>query len=133
MAWHVTHNRALHDSLLALTIVSESVPWIEDSQRLSLTEIGPNFWRATARYGFMERPDIPGVVGQAFAQGCRIKIDDVVYYVGHETVLHAEDGKSLPRWEEAIFAAMERNTIHVTDFFRLPSDGVVEIGRQIAI
>ncbi|WP_414718894.1 KUP/HAK/KT family potassium transporter [Undibacterium sp.] len=63
----------------------------------------------------MERPDIPSVLVQAVAQGCRIQIDDVVYY------------------EKAFFAAMERNAVHVTDFFRLPSDGVVEIGRQIAI
>jgi len=133
MVWHVMRNRALHDSLLALTVVSESVPWIDDSKRLSLMEIGPNFWRATARYGFMERPDIPKVLGQALEQGCRIQIDDVVYYVGHETVLHKGDGKALPHWAETCFAAMERNVVHVTDFYRLPSDGVVEIGRQIAI
>jgi len=28
---------------------------------------------------------------------------------------------------------MERNAIHVSDFFSLPNDQVVEIGRQIAI
>jgi KUP system potassium uptake protein len=81
----------------------------------------------------MERPDIPEVLGHAFEQGCPIQVDDVVYYVGHETVLGREDGKGLPRWVGIVFAWMERNSVHVTDFFRLPSDGVVEIGRQIAI
>jgi len=28
---------------------------------------------------------------------------------------------------------MERNAAHVSDFFSLPNDQVVEIGRQIAI
>jgi KUP system potassium uptake protein len=32
-----------------------------------------------------------------------------------------------------MFAVMERNAIHVSDFFSLPSDQVVEIGRQISI
>jgi K+ transporter len=41
--------------------------------------------------------------------------------------------EGLPRWEEVIFAAMERNAAQVTDFFRLPVDMVVEIGRQVAI
>jgi hypothetical protein len=36
-------------------------------------------------------------------------------------------------WQEAIFAVMERNAIHVSDFFSLPSDQVVEIGRQVSI
>jgi KUP system potassium uptake protein len=57
----------------------------------------------------------------------------VTYYVGHETIVHREDRKGLAGWEEAFFAAMERNAVHVSDFFRLPSDSVVEIGRQVAI
>jgi KUP system potassium uptake protein len=28
---------------------------------------------------------------------------------------------------------MERNAIHVSDFFSLPTDQVVEIGRQVSI
>jgi len=28
---------------------------------------------------------------------------------------------------------MERNAVHVSDFFSLPIDQVVEIGRQVAI
>jgi KUP system potassium uptake protein len=43
------------------------------------------------------------------------------------------DGLGLPRWEEALFAAMERNASHATDYFQLPADQVVEIGRQVAI
>jgi KUP system potassium uptake protein len=39
----------------------------------------------------------------------------------------------LPAWQEALFAAMLRNTSHVTEYFRLPSRQVVEIGRQIPI
>jgi KUP system potassium uptake protein len=133
MAWHVTHSRALHTYLFVLRVVTESIPWINERERLSLTELAPNFWRATARYGFMERPDIPAILRQAQAQGCALDLDDVTYYVGHETIVHREDGKGLAKWEEALFAAMERNAVHVTDFLRLPSDCVVEIGRQVAI
>ncbi len=39
--------------------------------------------------------------------------------------------KGLPAWQEGFFAVMERNAIHVSDFFSLPSDQVVEIGRQV--
>jgi KUP system potassium uptake protein len=133
MVWHVKHNRALHDYLFVLTAVTESVPWIKDLERVALTEVAPNFWRATARYGFMERPDVPVLLSRARDHGCVLELQDVTYYVGHETVISREDGKALPAWEEALFAAMERNAVHVTDFFRLPADGVVEIGRQVAI
>jgi K+ transporter len=39
----------------------------------------------------------------------------------------------LPRWLEKLFAFMQRNSVHVSDFFRLPPDSVVEIGRQVSI
>jgi KUP system potassium uptake protein len=53
--------------------------------------------------------------------------------VGHETVIRRQDGQGLPAWQERLFAVMERNAEHVSDFFRLPNDQVVEIGRQVAI
>jgi KUP system potassium uptake protein len=133
MTWHVRKNRALHEKLFILTAITESVPWVRDSERLTVKELAPNFWRATARYGFMERPDIPELLQRAPALGCAIQLDDVTYYVGHETIVPAEDGRGLARWEEGLYAAMARNSAHVSDFFRLPTDSVVEIGRQIAI
>jgi KUP system potassium uptake protein len=57
----------------------------------------------------------------------------VTYYVGHETIVHREDRHGLPHWLERFFAFMQRNSVHVSDFFRLPPDAVVEIGRQISI
>jgi KUP system potassium uptake protein len=133
VVWHVKHNRALHDHLFALRVVTESIPRIKESERLATIEMAPNFWRATARYGFMERPDIPALLRQAREQGCSLDPDDVTYYVARETIIHRGDGMGLAGWEEALFAAMERNAVHVSDFFSLPRDSVVEIGRQVAI
>ena len=81
----------------------------------------------------MERPDIPVLLRQAHTKGCSLDLDDVTYYVGHGTIIPPEDGKGLAKWEEALFAAMVRNAVHDSDFFRLPNDDVVEIGRQVAI
>jgi KUP system potassium uptake protein len=133
MVWHVKHSRALHERLFVLTVSTQSVPRIKDAERLVIEQIAPNFWRAAARYGFMERPDIPILLRAASKRGCTIDLSDITYYVGHETVVHRDDGKALPRWQEALFALMERNATHVTDFFQLPSESVVEIGRQISI
>ena len=133
MSWHVKHSRALHRTLFVLTGTIEAVPWIDPAQRLSVSEIAPNFWRAEARYGFLERPDIPELLRQAHERGCTIDLSDVTYYVGHETVLPAENDKLLPHWVEALFALMQRNSTHLTDYFKLPIEQVVEIGREVSI
>ena len=133
MVWHLNHNRALHQCLFVLTVDTESVPWVNDAHRLAMTEVAPQFWRASARYGFMERPDIPALLGHAHACGCGIDLSDITFYVGHETILPRNDGKGLPKWIAACFVLMQRNSTHLGEYFRLPSDAVVEIGRQISI
>jgi len=133
LVWHLKHNRSLHERLFILTVEIESVPRIRGAARLTVNEIAPNFWRARARYGFMERPDLPALLREAHARGCMISLDDVTYYVGHETIVDREDRQALPHWLERLFAFMQRNSVHVSDFFRLPADAVVEIGRQISI
>jgi len=133
MVWHLKHNRALHERLLVLTVDTEPTPWLTPSKRLAVEEIAPQFWRASARYGFMDRPDIPALLREAHQLGCAIDLADVTYYVGHETVMPRDDTKALPRWVEAVFAAMQRNSAHLTDYFKLPPNAVVEIGRQVSI
>ncbi|HUO00281.1 MAG TPA: potassium transporter Kup [Bradyrhizobium sp.] len=133
MRWHVQHNRALHEHLFVLRVEILSVPWVASSRRITLQEVAPNFWRAEAQFGFMERPHIPELLTASKSLGCTVDLNDVTYYVGHETVIGREDGMGLPRWQEELFAVMERNAIHVSDFFSLPTDEVVEIGRQVAI
>jgi len=133
MIWHVKHNRALHAHLFVLRVEILPVPWIASGNRIGLEEVVPNFWRAEARFGFMERPHIPDLLTTSKSLGCTIDVADITYYVGHETVVGRDDGQGLPAWQERIFAVMERNAVHVSDFFNLPNDQVVEIGRQIAI
>ncbi len=133
MVWHVKHNRALHEQLYVLRIEILPVPWVAASERISVREVAPKFWRADARCGFMEHPDIPMLLKIGERQGCAADITDVTYYVGHETVVRRDDGAGLPAWQVTLFTLLARNAVHVSDFFRLPNDQVVEIGRRISI
>ena len=133
MAWHVRQNRALHEDVLALTMSTLSVPWTEPEERVTVTHEADHFWRAEARIGFMEHPDVPAILAECRKQGAHIDLDDVTFYVGAETIVPAEDGRGLPRWQEALFAAMNRNAGRISDYLALPSDHVVEIGREIEI
>jgi KUP system potassium uptake protein len=133
MQWHVRHSRALHQRVFILTVATEMTPYVPVADRLRFEEIGPGFWRGTARFGFMQRPDIPALLHEAHELGCAITTDDLTYFVGHETVVSRTDGTGLPHWVESLFAFMQRNSSHVTDYFRLPAETVVEVGREIAI
>jgi KUP system potassium uptake protein len=133
VAWYVKRSRSLHEHVIALTVLTESTPRVPEKSRFSVVQIAPNFWRAQAHYGFMERPDIPRLLA-SLRKPCGLgDLSDVTYYLAHETVLPREDGRGLPRWQEALFAAMQRNSTHMTDLFKLPRDRVVELGGLVAI
>jgi KUP system potassium uptake protein len=133
MVWHVEHNRALHRKLFVLRVVILQVPWAAARERIAFAEEAPNFWRAEARYGFMERPDIPELLRESAALGCSIDLHDVNYYVNHVSVVRRDRHPAMPLWQHELFTVMDRNAAHVGDVFSLPSDQVVEIGRQIPI
>ena len=133
MAWNARQNRSLHEYVLALNIVVVSTPRVEPVRRLMLTRDAENFWRAEARYGYMEMPRIDVLLAQCKAEGAQINLDDVTFYIGHETIVPREDHRGLPRWQIVLFTAMGRNAARLIDTLKLPHDQVVEIGREIAI
>ena len=81
----------------------------------------------------MERPNVLAILGDCRTKGIEINRDEVIFYIGHETIVPREGRRGIPRWQEAIFAAMARNSVRITDVLKLPHDQVVEIGREIAI
>ncbi|MDR3529960.1 MAG: potassium transporter Kup [Rhodopila sp.] len=133
LLWHLKHNRSLHEWVVILTVVTDEVPWVADPGRVTVEEMAPGIWRARAHFGFMERPDIPELLRRVHAKGCAVDLSDLTYFVGHETVVAREAGGGLPRFVEAMYSFLQRNSAHVTDYFRLPVDTVVEIGREVAI
>jgi KUP system potassium uptake protein len=133
LLWHLKKNRALHESVLILDVVTASVPYVPVSGPMKLREIAPRVWRGEVRFGFMERPDIPPLVDRLRAQGYPFDPADVTYYMAHEHVLPREEGGGLPRPVEAVFAFLQRNAPPLCEYFHVPRDSVVEIGREFTI
>ena len=133
LRWHVRQNRALQRDVVALTVTIAAVPRIEPERRVTVERLGPDFWRLTAKFGFMERPDIPALLQHAREKGCTMPLDDVTYYVGRETVMRRATKPRVAAIFEKWFAFMLRNSAHVSEFLSVPSDQIVEIGRLVEI
>jgi KUP system potassium uptake protein len=133
MFWHVKQNRALHENVLALTLTTVQTPRVAEADRVTVERESEHFWRAEAKFGFMERPDMARVLADCHFKGAAIDLKDVTYYVGHETIVPRQHKGGLPRWVVAIFAAMGRNAARISDLLQLPHDHVVEIGREIEL
>jgi KUP system potassium uptake protein len=133
VVWHLRHIRSLHGSIVIVNVVTELVPYVAAEERVDVHEIAPRVWRAHAHFGFMEQPDLPALLMRAHVKGYPVDPSDVTYFIGRETVVPREDRKGLPRLVESMFTFLLRNSSEAVEYFHLPRDNVVEIGRQFAI
>ncbi len=127
---NIKHYQTLHETNVILTVRFSEVPWVTESERLKLENLGKNFWRVTLNFGFMETPDVPNALRLGESAGLKIALFQTSYFLSRETIVVAP-GKNMARWRQALFAAMNRNAGGVVEFFRLPDNAVVELGARV--
>ena len=136
---HVKHNKVLHEQVILMSVKTEDVPYVSDEDRISCTDLGQKFYEVTARYGFMDSPDVPAVLRGLQAWGVAVRPMDTTFYLGRETLIGVPDKKPVPpdappplaMWRKKLFVLMNRNAQTATAFFNLPPNRVVEMGAQI--
>ncbi|HYP99855.1 MAG TPA: potassium transporter Kup [Polyangiaceae bacterium] len=124
------HMRAVHERVLLLTIVTEKVSRVSDTERVKIEELKYGFWRAVARYGFMETPNVPELLRRTEFNSYSLEF--VTFFLGRETVL-ATTHSEMNVWRERLFAFLTRNAEPATAFFGIPPSRVMEIGSQIEL
>jgi KUP system potassium uptake protein len=127
---HLKHNKVLHEQVVLLSILSEEVPEIPDSERITIERLRQGFYRITARYGFMETTDVPAILARAREAGIDAKPLETTYYLGRELLIPTGTAP-LWSWRKKLFVFMSRNSRSATAFYGIPPNRVVELGAQI--
>jgi len=129
---NLKHNKVLHERILFVTVVSDEAPTIANRDRTSIEEMAPGIYRVRIRYGFIESPNVPRALARLERQGLTLDPMQTSYFLGREQLVPAFATR-MPRWRHTLFVAMARNAVSATEFFRIPSDRVVELGVRVAI
>ncbi len=129
---NLKHNKVLHDRIILLTVKIADQPYVAADERCELEDLGNGFHRMVLRYGFVEEPDVPMALANVHRCGAQFRMMDTSFFLARQTLLPAEKpGMSL--WREKLFAWMLRNAEGAMEFFRLPTNRVVELGSQVEI
>ena len=130
---NLEHNKVLHELIIFVTVKTEQIPHVEESDRLQVEHFGEGMYRAKVLYGFMEEPNIPQVLERSAGKELpRIDPADTTYFLGRETII-STSRQGMAKWRERLFALMARNATTATAYFGIPPDRVVELGEQIEI
>ncbi|GGE08193.1 putative potassium transport system protein kup [Polymorphobacter glacialis] len=129
---NLKHNKVLHDRILILTVVIDEVPYVSEEDRIGVADLGSNFFRIIIRYGFMQEINIPAVLKTVENCGPKLKMMETSFFLSRQTLL-ASDRPGMALWREHLFSWMMRNAESAMDFFKLPTNRVVELGSQVEI
>jgi KUP system potassium uptake protein len=128
---NLKHNKVLHERVLFVTVQTVDEPEVSAERRSEVSELAPGVHRVILRYGFMESPNIPRALEDLNGT---IKFDPMQasYFLGREVLVPSMVPK-MAWWRTWLFLLMARNAVPATEFFRIPSDRVVELGVRVAI
>jgi KUP system potassium uptake protein len=129
---NLKHNKVLHEKVLFVTVTTLDEPEAGAARRTEVSELAPNIHRVLLRYGFMESPNVPRALEDLKSRGVAYDPMQASYFLGREVVVRALAPK-LSMWRSWLFLLMARNAVPATEFFRIPSDRVVELGVRVAI
>ncbi|MEO8039388.1 MAG: potassium transporter Kup [Betaproteobacteria bacterium] len=132
MLHNLSHNKVLHERVILLTVTTEDVPYVSDANRLEVATMGEGFYRMTVRYGFKDEPDLPVALQLPNALGLEFSLMETSFFLSRQTIVPTK-APGMALWREKLFAAMSRNAASATEFFRIPTNRVVELGTQIEI
>lgn len=129
---NLKHNHVLHERVVLLTVETEPVPHLMPENRMDVTDLGHGFYRIVLHYGFMDEVDIPAELATASAAGGPFKSMETSYFLARQTLIpSSRPGMAI--WREKLFAWMVRNAESAMEFFKLPSNRVIELGSQVEI
>ncbi len=130
---NLKHNRVLHERVIFLKLSIWDVPYVRDEERLTVSELGSNVYVVRAVHGFKETPDI-NVVLQLLEQqhNLTLSLSDTSFFLARDTVVPSNlPGMAL--WRERLFAWMMQNAAKPSDFFKIPTNRLVELGAKVEI
>ena len=132
MLHSLKHYKVLHERMVIVTIQIFDVPYVPEIDRVEVADLGESFWRVTVQYGFKDEPDLPAALALCAHFGLDFDMMDTSFFLGRETLI-SRSGGGMAYWRLLLFATMFRNASSLTDFFKLPSNRVVELGSQVVL
>jgi KUP system potassium uptake protein len=126
------HYKVLHENNVILSIEAARTPRVDADKRVRIEPVGSTFTRVTLRFGYMETPNVPRALAIARKLGWHFDIMSTSFFLSRRALRPATHS-GMPRWQDFLFITLARYANDATDYFKIPTDRVVEVGTQVTI
>lgn len=137
MRANVEHNNVLHQQVVIVSLEIEPVPRVPDTERMSVDDLGlanDGIIFVSARYGYMERPDVPAalrLLDPAQTEG-PVDLPNASYFLSKLELVVCDEPTMSP-WRTRLFIATSYITADAAAHFNLPVARTVIIGSRLEV
>lgn len=128
---NLKHNKMLHERVVLLTVITERVPYVAETCRMTVEALGKGVAEMILHFGFADAPRVPAAL-DAQQDEFPVDIDDTSFSMGRETPVPTMSPE-LSFWREKLFAFMPRNALSASSYFQIPPKRVIELGTQVEL
>jgi len=111
----------------------EDVPHVPAANRVEIADAGHGFYRVVLHYGFMQEVDIPRDLAGIKTCGEPFNMMSTSFFLGRQKLIASKTHSGMASWREKLFAWMLKSSESAMEFFKLPTNRVVELGSQLQI
>ncbi len=129
---NIKHNKVLHERNILLTVIVEDKPYVTQGNRLLIDDMGKGFYRVRIFYGFMDRPDLPEALNSCATLGLPFDMMSTSFFISRAMIVSSAN-PGMVKWRERLFLALSKNAMNAADFFKIPTNRVIEMGTRIEI
>ncbi|MET7522046.1 potassium transporter Kup [Streptomyces sp. NPDC005248] len=137
MRANVEHNHVRHEHVVILSLETVPVPRVPADQRSVVDDLGyadDGIVHVTARFGYMETPDVPSALAlldPATTEG-PLQLDEASYFLSKIELRRGKTPVMAP-WRKRLFIATSYITADAAEYFGLPRDRTVIMGAHIEV
>ena len=129
---NLEHNHVAHERIVFLNVEITRAPRQDPTDRVRIALLMPEIYTITARFGFMETPDVSEALKQCRVRGLKLFGQDCSFFLGwHLVVPRARGGYEGVR--RRLFAWMQRSNTQAVEFFRMPERRVIVLATQVEL
>ncbi len=129
---NLKHNNVLHAKNIIMTVHVATTPRFPEDQRVHVETLSDDFILVELTFGYMETPNVPKALAQCRKQGIKFDIMATSFFLNRRSFKPSPQSP-MPVWQNRLFISLTRQAANATDFYRLPSNRVVELGQQLTV
>jgi KUP system potassium uptake protein len=129
---NLEHNHVVHERLVFLNMEFSRSPRQDPADRVRIETLQENVFLVTARFGFMETPDVNEALKQCRVRGLTLFGLDCSFFLGWHLV-RPRPRAGYEGFRRRLFAWMQRRSTQAAEFFRMPDKRVIVLATQVEL